>query len=309
MTNRSRRHPFEVGEQYRNENGVYTVVRIEEPNIVIQYENGRSLQSSIRLQARIWERIQTEDAIEAEKAASKTAARRRGAKRNRAAFGRDFHGLQEGDFRRDVTGTSWRRRSELAGLLAARLSELSGQIFESHAVYRRAEVYIVQPQHWNADTPQRGAKFFFALSETEAVYGFYIEKSTEAMDGTWDWTRTLPALAGDKTVQAHTLVAMEHCDVQWRIHPGGAATTDPAPLRVSAAQEALSLHEGDETRPLDWAGLVELLEAVPDDQSCDAYLATSMEKVRALELGVGLASEVANVYSSLLPLYASSVQR
>jgi hypothetical protein len=208
-----------------------------------------------------------------------------------------------------VTGTTWRRRTELAGLLAARLSDLCGQLFESHAVYRRAEVYIVQPQHWNPKESLCAAKFFFGLSEPEASYGFYVEKSDEPMDNTWDWARFMAALAEDKSLQARTIIAMEHCDLQWRV--GGGGVTEPAPYYVTAEQETLYLQaqEGGERSPIDWAGLIELLAAVPDDQWCNCYLAANMEKPHAIELGVGLASEVANVYHALLPLYAASVHR
>ena len=309
MTNGARRHHFEVGEQYRNEDGVYTVLRIEGPDMVIQYEDGRTLQSSIKLQARIWERIQTENAIAAEDAASKTAARRRGGSRSRASLGRDFHGLQDTDFRRGLSGTTWRRRSELAGLLAARLSDLSGQIFESRAVPRRPQAYIVQPQHYSPDRSLCAAKFLFGLSETGASYGFYIEKSDEPMDDTWDWARFLAAVAEDKSLQARTLVAMEHCNLRWEINvemPDG-----PADRYVTTQQETLYLQtqaDGEPT-PLEWAGFGELLAAVPADGWCNVYLMAYTDKASALELGVGLAQEVANVYNALLPLYAASVQR
>jgi hypothetical protein len=311
MTNDARRNPFRVGEQYRNEDGDYTVLQIEEPDMVIQYDDGRTLRSSIRLQARIWERIRDEEAMAEEMAEAKKAARRRGGSRSRASLGRDFHGLQETDFRSELAGTTWRRRSELAGLLAARLTDLCGQLFESHAVYRRPEVYIVQPQHWNPKESQKAAKFFFLLSEQEAWYGFYIEKSDKPMDQSWDWAGFMAALGEDKGLQARTIIAMEHCDLRWVIHPGGATVTEPAPYYVTAEQDTLYLQaqEGGERSPIDWDGFLDLLAAVPDDQWCDCYLATSMEKPRAVELGVGLAGEAANAYHALLPLYAASVHR
>ena len=153
MAENAIRHPFEVGEQYRNENGVYTVVTIDEPEMEIEYTDGSTLRSSIRLQRRIWERIQHEQEIATKQSEGSQRTRRRRGGRSHASLGRDFHGLQDNDFRRDITGTSWRRRTELAGLLASRLSELNGLVFESHAVYRRPEVYIVQPEHWNPKQP------------------------------------------------------------------------------------------------------------------------------------------------------------
>ena len=51
-------HPFKVGAQYHNRDGDYHVVSINEPNMVIRYLDGRTLESSILLQARIWENMQ-----------------------------------------------------------------------------------------------------------------------------------------------------------------------------------------------------------------------------------------------------------
>lgn len=54
-------HPFKVGEQYRNRNGEYQVVSINDPNMVIRYLDGHTIESQITLQARIWENIQGGD--------------------------------------------------------------------------------------------------------------------------------------------------------------------------------------------------------------------------------------------------------
>jgi len=54
-------HPFTVGNQYCNRDGAYQVLSINEPNMVIRYLDGRTLESSIALQARIWENIQGGD--------------------------------------------------------------------------------------------------------------------------------------------------------------------------------------------------------------------------------------------------------
>jgi hypothetical protein len=54
-------HPFKVGKQYRNRDGEYQVISINEPNMVIRYRDGRTVESSIVLQARIWENIQDGD--------------------------------------------------------------------------------------------------------------------------------------------------------------------------------------------------------------------------------------------------------
>lgn len=302
------RHPFEVGRQYRNEDGVYTVLRIQEPDMVIQYENGRTLTSAIALQARIWERICEEEANEqVTRSRSAPSSRPRGVRHNRE--GREFHGLQDSDFRHGVTGTSWRGRSELGGLLAARLAALSGQAFESHAVYRLPEVYVALPQFFTPGDSFKSAKFLFSLNESETHHGFYIEKSNEAMDASWDWLRFTAALAADKRLQAQTLVAMQACSLTWRIDtsiPGNERSRDAR--FVAADKQSLRQQSEAGDAPLSWPEFIALLEGVPPDCWCDLYLATHIEKARAIELGVELAQEAAAVFYALLPLYMAAVR-
>jgi len=54
-------HPFKVGKQYRNRYGEYQVISINDPNMVIRYLDGRTIESLITLQARIWDNIQSGD--------------------------------------------------------------------------------------------------------------------------------------------------------------------------------------------------------------------------------------------------------
>ena len=51
-------HPFMVGEKYQNRDGEYLVVSIDDPDMVIRYLDNSIVETSIILQARIWENIQ-----------------------------------------------------------------------------------------------------------------------------------------------------------------------------------------------------------------------------------------------------------
>ena len=66
--------------------------------------------------------------------------------------------------------------------------------------------------------------------------------------------------------------------------------------------------DGERTK-IDWDAFFELLESIPDNEWCNLYLSTEMGKAAAVAAGVGLASEVAQVYNAMLPLYAASVRR
>ena len=54
--------PFEVGKQYRNHKGTYTVLQLNGDTMLLRYADGSTAQESVTFQARIWENIQEEEA-------------------------------------------------------------------------------------------------------------------------------------------------------------------------------------------------------------------------------------------------------
>ncbi len=216
--------------------------------------------------------------------------------------------MADGDFKDDVTGTSWRRREGFGGLLAARLAALSKQAFESYSIYRRPEVYVALPQFFAPGDSRRNAKFFFNLDDRAAHHGFWIEKSDEAMDATWDWLRFTAALTREKRLQAQTLVAMQRYGLAWSIdadlrtpkssHNLRTVTADTQGLRLQGkGQVGDQDDEGDAA--LSWAEFFKLLAEIPADHWCDLYLAAHVPKARAVERGVELGQEAATIYHAL----------
>ncbi len=53
-------HPFEIGKQYRNRNGEYTVLKLDDDTMIFRYADGRTMKSSIAQQARILNNLQEE---------------------------------------------------------------------------------------------------------------------------------------------------------------------------------------------------------------------------------------------------------
>jgi len=54
--------PFEVGKQYRNHKGTYTVLQVDGDTMILRYAGGSTAKESVALQARIWENLQDEEA-------------------------------------------------------------------------------------------------------------------------------------------------------------------------------------------------------------------------------------------------------
>jgi hypothetical protein len=55
---------FEVGEEYANRKGSYTVLEISDSKMMVEYDDGSTADLSITIQQRIWENIVTEREVE-----------------------------------------------------------------------------------------------------------------------------------------------------------------------------------------------------------------------------------------------------
>lgn len=66
---------FEIGQEYANRKGKYTILEINDPKMTVEYEDGSTADLSISIQQRIWENIVTEE--EAELARTSTKRKKR----------------------------------------------------------------------------------------------------------------------------------------------------------------------------------------------------------------------------------------
>lgn len=60
---------FEVGGQYANRNGTYTVIEVNEPKMTVEYLDGATAELNIAIQHRIWENILAEEEIQSSRVA------------------------------------------------------------------------------------------------------------------------------------------------------------------------------------------------------------------------------------------------
>lgn len=296
------KHPFEVGETYRNEKGEYEVLSIEPPTMEIRWADGSTWEGPIDLQTRILQRI------EAEAEAARYRAEMRALREAQRADprGRAFEGLVDTDFQTGITDTSWRRRENLGGLLAKMLSEETEGEFQSYTVYRQPLVYIVDPERYEQKIKERQPRLFIALDEEQATFGFTIDKSDGAMDDTWHWPTFLTALAGEAELLQRLEVAMRRLNLDWRVWYPEDERLD---ARVNAAVEGLvwaPQPKGD-AKEMTWEAFVERLKAIPEDVYCELYLATDLPKKEAISAGANVTQPVIEVFRELAPLYEASM--
>jgi hypothetical protein len=73
---------FEVGGNYENRIGKYTVLEINEPKMTIRYENGETAELNMNIQARIWENIVAEQEAKASSRSARAERRAAGSTNN-----------------------------------------------------------------------------------------------------------------------------------------------------------------------------------------------------------------------------------
>ncbi len=286
------KHPFEVGETYRNNLGEYEVVSIDEPDMTIKMEDGTIIETTVKLQRRILKRLKWEKR-------HKKQVKRKRRRRHKSRF----TGLRDDDFKSGVKGTSWRARTGLGGLLAEKISEKTPYDFQSYAVYGRPEAHVVLPDYYDAGEREQYAKFSFDLNAERARYAFYIEKIVDAPQAS-PWSRLLDALASNEELQDDIDESMRQLTLHWEIFAG--EDEDTLVAQIEAGEDDLIWEADGETEKITWGTLVERLRALPEDRWHHLYVGDRLEKEDAIEQSVQIAELATDVYRLLLPLYEVS---
>lgn len=287
-------YPFQVGQTYENENGPYTVLAINPPKMIIEYEGGHMARVTIAVQSRIHDRISAERQLAAHE------------KQHSARAGRpliSFTGLQDSDFKKRIEGTSWRGREGLGGLVAQQLSTLSGEPFESLAIYPQSR-FFVYPPHLPMISQQDGVKlpkFEVRLDVEYLHYSFHIEKSDGPMDGAWYWLRFLELL-GTGSWQKRVSKVMVDRGLHWHLHfeAGFDAFDNPLP------EERFEVHTFAEGRRFStFAHFLTFLRELPARQWCNLYIARQMPKEEAIKLGINVSRPISQAFNDLVPLFVA----
>lgn len=149
-------HPFVVGQVYKNRNGAYEVVAIDnrEHTVGIRYlESDEEVEVSIPLQARIWRNLGWEEQDEVRRQAEEDLRQQRG-------YGEEFTGLTPTDFKTRVEGTRWRSRRGLAGRVARLLTDASSDppyTFLTWAIYRWPVAFLAHREYYEMASQRQGS--------------------------------------------------------------------------------------------------------------------------------------------------------
>jgi len=173
---------FVVDEQYENEKGMFTVLSIKKNDMVIRWESGEEIQTTVELQTTIqarrqWEQLQAE---------IKAAEAKKGSKSSKA--GGKFTGFQAGDFKSSAARTNWRGRAQLGGAVTQRI-EASRLAINSWAYSTKSELHWQDANRRKADEDGTAARFFVRLDSEGMIFGFLAYRPGEPEDDGSDWQR------------------------------------------------------------------------------------------------------------------------
>lgn len=286
-------HPFKIGETYENTRGVYTVLSISPPKMYVQYENRSQAMVDIQIQARIWERIQDELAFAQQEFERRTAVKR---------LQITFSGLKDDDFKGNVTGTNWRSREGLAGLVSQQLSDLSGKQYTSGAIYRRPQFFVYPPhlpmfnQHEGVKLP----KFIVQLNSEGVLYGFYIEKSDEEMGSDWYWPRFLKVLSETKWQDSLAQI-MSMRELSWTLR-FEEKVEETNSYKFSSDITISSF--GESSRFPAISDFVAHLHDLPKRRWCNLYLAKLMDRQEAIEMQEKISRPISHTFYELVPFFS-----
>jgi hypothetical protein len=172
---------FKVGEKYENMKGVFEVVSIDGNSMVIRWDDGDSISTEMDFQQRVISRMQNERQILQKNKVSKKS------KKFISNFGNEFKGLQESDFKTNVTGTNWRSRSCLGGAVTQRLDSIK-YTFNSWAIYRVPMIHWGDEKKHDDNSPWFQSKYFAKIDDNNLYYGLYLEHSILAIDKKDNWS-------------------------------------------------------------------------------------------------------------------------
>jgi hypothetical protein len=310
-------HPFEVGKIYRNRIDQYTVQEIEGDRMVIRYEDGQTLVTSVRIQARIWENIQFEHQMAMAEERKRLAAEERKAARLRAARAKrekakpKFAGFEESDFEPKKRGLAWSTRKQLGKVLAYELTESAEGKFGHWIVPRRSKLEVGRQGSFNTENRETNASFLIAAGEEGLSFGFNVGKPAGRSKAAWPWRALVDRLTKTKTLPKTLQAALAEHDLQIDVWAMKKSYKQVA--RITAEGERFLWQQEDAeqevTREMNGEELAEYLKSVAPTKRCELHVRKRLPVKKALKAGPKISGEILKVLEALMPLYDDSVAK
>ncbi|MDY6989655.1 MAG: hypothetical protein SWQ30_16540 [Thermodesulfobacteriota bacterium] len=285
--------PFQVGNTYENEKGIYEVLSLDERNdaMAIKWESGEEVTTTIALQRGIIERRRFE--FEAATAVKKP----RGRKPPPVPI-TPFEGFDESDFSGSVAGTTWRTQKALGGNVAAQLAADGPQV-DSWAVFGMPEVHWMDLEH---PRDHRGleAKLFVRLDKEYLYYGFDLEGSDEESGVEEHWQGFVEWLSDEENESWLKEIAGKY-DLCIEDRKEDESAFDG---QITVADECWCLKSGADAKNVE--SLATFLKELSPGASVDFQIVKITGKDDTIARGDKIAGDISGLFEALMPLYKAA---
>jgi hypothetical protein len=285
---------FAIGEKYENMKGVFEVIAMRRDSMDIRWENGEEMSTPIELQQRIIERMRHEKELEASQASQKAKK----AKVSTSKAGKQFSGLEEGDFSDTVSRTVWRGRGQLGGAVAQRFKTKQFK-FNSWAVLRKPEVHWLDIERQKLESLPLQAKFFARMEEKCLAFGVHIPAPGPSGSDKSDWQALMTWLEKpendswlNKQCGSHDL-CLRDLDQQ-----GFSGTLEN--------KKDQWVHRDSDRKAVVIESLSAFLTTAGKSGALDLRVEKRIGKAVAIEKKQTIAGDMAALFETLMPLYAAA---
>ena len=285
---------FCVDQQYENEKGVFTVISIDNEEMVIRWKNGEQIRTEIDLQQRIQARRQREK-FDMERLAS--IARFSSRKSTSSSGGQEFHGFQTSDFKNSAAQTTWRSRNQLGGAVTHHLPK-TGFKFNSWAFGQKPEIHWLDTEQRSRDGAEYQARFFVRVDRLSLTFGFGVARPDAANGAIRDWESFTGWVAQQENEDMIHHLAIDN---DLAVHDSARLSF----LGLEALEDAWLIDGPKEQKKV--ASLAAYLESLPALGSAVFEISIKIDKDAALERGAGVAQDIAQVFTKLMPLYRAAI--
>lgn len=284
---------FVVDGQYENEKGVFTVLSIQRDRMVIRWESGEEITTSIELQTRIAERRQWEKQKQEAEALAAKRSRQSGSAGKRTAF----TGFAFTDFKSDVARTTWRSRNQLGEAIMKEI-DTSQFNLNSWAFGHKPEMHVQDIKFHDGAQPDYQARFFVRVDPQALHYGFRVACPVDGDSGETDWDACCDWLAKPENEHTVHAIAVEDKLIA-RNHTGSRFD------QLVATDNGWKLDQNG--KQSGEAALSEYLSDRSESSPVDLELAASIDKSDAVASGSEIAETIARLFTRLMPLYQAAV--
>lgn len=284
---------FIVEGQYENEKGVFTVLSRQGDRMVIRWESGDEITTSVELQTRIAERRQWEKQKREAEALAAKKSRQSGSSGKKTAF----TGFAFTDFKSDVARTTWRSRNQLGEAVTKKI-DTSRFNLNSWAFGHKPEMHVQDIKFHGDAQPDCQARFFVRVDPQALHYGFRVACPTDGDTGQTDWAACCDWLAEPENEHTVHTIAVEDKLIARNL-------TGTRSDQLVATDNGWKLdHDGKQSGE---AALSEYLSDRSESSPVDLELAASINKSDAVASGSEIAETIARLFTRLMPLYRAAV--